>query len=63
MKHYRRNRVDDNVEDQEQQGMKRKNLGNNQIKLLNMTNHLGDISIKEFNIETMCYSFEHQETR
>ena len=59
MKRYRRNRVDDNVEDQEQLGMKRKNLGNNQIKLLNMTNHLSDISIKEFNIETMCSSFEH----
>lgn len=33
--------------------MRRKNFGNNQIKLLNMTNHPGDIDIKEFNIETV----------
>lgn len=30
MKHYRRNRVDRNFEEQEQLGMRRENLGNNQ---------------------------------
>lgn len=28
-----------------------------------MTNHSDDISIKEFNIETLCSNFEHQEAR